>query len=259
MIAEKILAGMPLDDVFVFDVHGHCGKNAGTYMTGTEAEEIIATMDKLGVNGICLSSCEAIDSDFETGNEAVKKMTEAYPGRIYGYVLPTPYYEYDLSKYFYPGSGILGIKIHAMHQHTEIKSKKYAPAYELADKLGLPVLFHAWEYSEAKQAVEVAAKYKNAKIILGHSAMTSLGAKLAAIDGIKKYENVFVDTAISSTYEGAIEWIVSRVGAERVLYGSDIPYFDCRQTFGKLALSRLSERDKIKIYGENAGKIFGLK
>ena len=53
-----------------------------------------------------------------------------------------------------------------------------------------------------------AARYKNAKIILEHSAMTSLDVKLEAIDGIKKYKNIFVDTAISSTYEGAIEWIV---------------------------------------------------
>ena len=70
--------------------------------------------------------------------------------------------------------------------------------------------------------------------------------------------SVFIDTTISSTYEGAIEWIVSKVGADRVLYGSDIPFFDCRQTFGKLALSKLSETDKIKIYGENAKKIFGI-
>ena len=120
------------------------------------------------------------------------------------------------------------------------------------------MLFHAWEAGEVKQAVEIAANYKNAKIILGHSGHTALGAKLAAIDGIRKYENIFVDTAISSTYEGAIEWIVSKVGADRVLYGSDMPYFDCRQTFGKLGLSKLSESDKIKIYGENARRLFGI-
>lgn len=258
MIADKILNGLPLDDIFVFDIHGHLGNDPGTFMTHNNDEEIIATMDKLGVDKIVVSSTEAIANDVDAGNERVKKSAEENPGRIYGYVLPTPYYEYNLEKYFYPGSGILGIKIHAALQHTEIKNSRFVPAYELADKLELPLLFHAWEYSEVKQAVEVAETYKNAKIILGHSAMTSLDAKLAAIDGIKKCENVFVDTAISSTYEGTIEWIASKIGVERVLYGSDLPYFDCRQTFGKIALSNLTESDKIKIYGENARKIFKI-
>ena len=156
MIAEKILAGLPLDDIFVFDIHGHLDKDVGCCMPESDVEDVMSTMNKIGVNAICVSSIEAISNDFEGGNEKVKKATEEYPGKIYGYAVPSPYYEYDLSKYFYPGSGFLGIKIHAMFQHTEIRNKNYIPAFELADKLSVPVLFHAWEYGEVKQAVEIA-------------------------------------------------------------------------------------------------------
>ena len=259
MIAEKILNGLPLDDVFVFDVHGHYGPSPGVFLLDCYADGMLATMDKLGINSICVSSTEGLYNNVEAGNDIVEKVAKENPSRIYGYALPSPHYEYDLSKYFYPGSGILGIKIIATSQNSEIRNKNYIPALELADKLSLPVLFHAWDAGEVNQAVELATRFKNAKVILAHAGVTSLTAKLAAIEGVKKCENVFVDTAVSIAYEGAIEWIVSKVGVDRVLYGSDLPYFDCRQTFGKIALSKLSETDKIKIYGENAKKVFDLK
>jgi len=258
MIKDRILDGLPLDDIFVCDIHAHYGKGNTTFMLDSDADGILSSCDRLGVDKICVSAISSISGDYKLGNDMVQKVAAEYPGRIYGYVCPTPYYDYDLSEYFKPGSGIIGIKIHALLQQSEIKNSGYYAAYELADKLSLPILFHAWEQSEAVQATEVAAKYKNAKIILGHSGMTEIGAKMAAIEGCKKYENIFIDTAISATYEGAIEWIVSKVGADRIVYGSDVPYFDCRQTFGKLGLSKISEKDKIKIYGENAKKILSL-
>ena len=68
----------------------------------------------------------------------------------------------------------------------------------------------------------------------------------------KKYDNIYVDTAISYSFEGAIEYMVSKVGAEKILYGSDMAFFDCRQTIGKIGLAKISESDKVKIFGENA-------
>lgn len=213
-------------------------------------------MDRVGINAACISSVRAFESDIKAGNKNVMKAATDHPGRFYGYMVPTPYYEYNMTDYFFEGSGMVGVKIHACNQHTQISNPAYLPAMEFADKNSLPVLFHSWEACEVKQACDLAKQYKNAKIILGHAGFTGFDAKQIAIEACKTLENVYLDTAISSTYDGSIEWIVSKVGADRVLYGSDMAFFDCRQGFGKLALAKLSDSDKIKIFGANAKKIF---
>lgn len=256
MIAEKVLNGLALDDIFVFDIHGHIDSSYACALPNCNAAGLLKSMNRVGINSCCISSCLSFQSDINLGNKNVMKAAADYPGRFYGYAVPTPYYDYDISKYFYEGSGMVGIKIHACEQHTEISNPGFLPAMEFADKHNLPVLFHTWVESEVKQAFDLAKKYKNAKVILAHSAFTDYSAKLVAIEACKRCENVFVDTAISSTYDGAIEWMVSKVGVDKVLYGSDLAFFDCRQGFGKLALAKLSETDKIKIFGENAKKIF---
>ena len=256
MIADKVLEGHIPEDLFVFDVHAHIDTSRGAIMPGSDACGLVDTLNKLGIQSACISSTLAMEMHPLLGNENVLKAASDFPGRLYGYAVPTPYYDYDISQYFYEGSGMIGIKVHGAEQSTTLNDPRYNAAYEFADKNGLPVLFHAWFDREVKEGFEVAKKYKNAKFIFGHSAFTDYSAKCVAIEACKTCDNVFVDTAISSTYDGAIEWIVSQVGVDKVLYGSDLAFFDCRQTFGKLALSKLSDSDKIKIFGENAKKIF---
>ncbi len=257
MIADKALLGLALDDVFVFDVHGHLCSDAKICQPNDDGAGLVATMDQLGVNSICVSSGLAMESDEQRGNELTAKTAQEFAGRIYGYAVPNPHHDdCEIAHYFEEDTGMVGVKIHADIQGTSISDPRYLPYMELADKKGLPVLFHTWMDYEVREVCALAQKFKNAKMILGHAAMTGITAKKAAIETCKLCENVFVDTAMSSTYDGAIEWIVSKVGADRLLYGSDMPFFDCRQTFGKLALSKLSDSDKIKIFGENAKKIF---
>ncbi len=256
MIADTVLNGLKVDGMFIFDVHAHIDPANGTAMVNGNAQNIVDTYDRLGVTAGCVSSVSAFETYPAVGNENVVKACKKFGGRIYGYATPTPHYDYDISQYFYEGSGMVGLKIHGAEQGAALNNRGYDTAYEFADRHNLPVLFHAWYEKEVKEGFEVAKKYKNAKFIFGHSAFTDRLAKLAVIEACKKCDNVFVDTAISSTYDGALEWIVSQIGVDKILYGSDIAFFDCRQTFGRVALSKLSGTDKIKIFGENAKKIF---
>lgn len=259
MMMERALEGMAIEDIFVFDVHAHMDNNAHLYLMHTDGESLVKTLDRLNIKGTCVSSNVCLQASPKEGNDRVLEAAARFPGRIYGYVTATAYYEdFAFEDYFVPGNGMVGIKIHAMMNETEISDKRYLPYLEYADKKGLPVLFHAWTAGEVAQVAQLAKTYKNCPLILGHGGLTNYAAKEQAVDAVKKYGNVYVDTCISSTYDGAIEWIVSKVGADRVLFGTDLGYFDCRQNYGKLALSKLSVEDKLKIFGENARKLFAL-
>ncbi len=51
--------------------------------------------------------------------------------------------------------------------------------------------------------------------------------------------------------------MVRRVGAERILWGTDI-FIDPRPALGRLLMARLSDEDKRLILGLNAKRIFRL-
>ncbi|MBQ4517287.1 MAG: amidohydrolase family protein [Clostridia bacterium] len=253
---QRALEGLPLDDIFIFDIHGHIEQSRVIHTAEYDAKGIIAKLDRMGVNAIALSSNPALQSDPWLGNDLTVQAAKENPGRIYAYVVPNPYYEdFDVTKYFDGTPGVIGIKMHACEQMTALNNPAYIPALEFANKNKLPILFHTWEPFEVEQAVAIGKTYKDAPVIIGHSGFTSFASKQIAIEACKSTENIFVDTAISSTYDGAIEWIVGQVGVDRVLFGTDLPFYDCSHNVGKLALSKLSDSDKIKIFGENAKKL----
>ena len=258
-LKDYVAAQKDFRDVFVLDVHGHIGTECTCQLGAYDADSIAHTVTRLGVNAICVSAITSLRSDFKLGNDHVAEACAAHPGVILGYASPTPFYDYDLSKYFEADRGFRGIKIHGnMQGETPENDPRYDKAYELANRLHLPVLFHAWMPYEVEHALDVARRYPDLTVILGHSGLTMLASKENAIAGCKKYDNVMVDTAISGTYDGAIEWIVDKVGEDRVCYGSDMAFFECDHTLGKVAMTKLSDTAKEKILGLNVKSLFGF-
>jgi len=256
-LAKLVYEQKPFDGVYVLDVHNHLGFEQGSQILEHESDGIIHTMDRMGIDAVCVSYSPGIRGDWKWGNDQTLAACAKYPGRILGYAVPTPFYEYDLTPYFQGNTGFAGIKIHGNVQaETPENHPNYAPAFELANKLGLPVLFHAWMTYEIDRAADVAKNYPNLKVILGHSGLTY--ARENAVAACKKYENIYCDTAISAAHDGSIEWLVDQIGVDRVVYGSDMTFFDCVHTLGKIALAKLSDDDKEKILGLTAKKLFRL-
>lgn len=257
---KHVLEGNPFDDLFIFDVHGHIGAHKRLDLLDSDADDLIASMDRLGIDVIAVSSFLSFTGDWVAGNQITEQAAKRFPGRVLGYASPDPFdEECNLSPYFETDRGFCGIKIHGLEQGgTPMNDRRYFPAYELANRLELPVLFHAWLPHEVAQVADVARQFPHAIIIMGHAGLTAFASKEEAISACKKYDNVYLDTAISETYDGSLEYIVSKVGADRILYGSDLGTFECTQTLGKLALSKLTDTEKEKILGINARNLFKL-
>ena len=63
---------------------------------------------------------------------------------------------------------------------------------------------------------------------------------------------------MSSLSHSSIEDGVHALGADRFLYGSDIPLLDPRSQVAKIATAEISQEDKRKILGLNASKLFNI-
>ena len=252
---ERVFAGEKFDNVYIFDAHAHTDSYSPFQLGDPTADGLAYTCKRLGVDGVCTSSLTACRSDWEFGNRLTAAACAAHPGYIFGYAVPNAYDpDCSLERYFATEQGFRGVKVHGdMQGELPLNDERYFHAYETANKYRVPVLFHAWLPSEVEAAMDVAKRWPNVPIILGHAGMT---AKPAALKAAKTHQNIFLDTAVSSRPDGTVEWLVNNIGVDQVVYGSDIAFFDCTHNIGKIALAQITDGEKEKIFGLNAKKIF---
>jgi predicted TIM-barrel fold metal-dependent hydrolase len=97
---------------------------------------------------------------------------------------------------------------------------------------------------------ELAKTYPWAQWVIAH-----VGASFAAARGaasvMKEYPNVWAELTYTSVTNGLIEWLVSQVGDDRILFGSDAPMRDPRPQLGWVIWSDLPIRSRRRILGEN--------
>jgi predicted TIM-barrel fold metal-dependent hydrolase len=67
--------------------------------------------------------------------------------------------------------------------------------------------------------------------------------------------NTFLDITGSQSHRTIIERAVARLGAHRVLFGSDMPYLEAAMVLGRLLSARISDEDREKILRGNFARL----
>ena len=86
---------------------------------------------------------------------------------------------------------------------------------------------------------------------------TALGDWFRAIEIAKHYPNIYMDTASSQIDMGYVEALVEGVGAERVVFGTDLPLIDPFFGLAKITGADLTEEQKDLILGKNIQRLTG--
>jgi hypothetical protein len=74
---------------------------------------------------------------------------------------------------------------------------------------------------------------------------------MQAIEAAEAAENLWLDLSGSQNHRLILEHCVERVGAERILFGSDLPFLEAAMTIGRVLTSRISDDAKEKILRTN--------
>ena len=96
-----------------------------------------------------------------------------------------------------------------------------------------------------------ADRYHNMNLIIAH-----LGS-VEHVDAVAhaKYGNIYVDTSgNASVNNNVIEYTVSRVGSERIFFGTDT--YSAAFQRGRIQFARIPDKDKENILYQNAKRIF---
>ena len=242
------------------DVHAHYGKWFFP-IESDSTDAILEMMEKNDIEKAVLSSSLAIIYDFREGNARLAGAIRDCPD-LYAYVFLNPNYIkesiFEMKKYLGENPKFLGLKLYSdgyteqpldcpgHRKILEVLSKKY-PQY--------PVLFHCYSQYSALQLIKLAKDFSNLKFIMGH--MGGWEWKKAA-ESVKQINSIYLELCSGIAVQGRIEEVVSEIGAERVMFGSDMTLLNPSWTLGMVESAGLSaEKKELILYG-NASRLFRL-
>ena len=88
--------------------------------------------------------------------------------------------------------------------------------------------------------------------LMGHSVQ---GRVDDAIEIAKKYDNAYLELTDTYHFNGIIEKMCERAGSEKVIFGTDLPWFDPAYGMGCILFARISDEEKINILRNNILRI----
>jgi predicted TIM-barrel fold metal-dependent hydrolase len=145
------------------------------------------------------------------------------------------------------------IKLHPYLHRYPVTGPNYRPMWEFAHQTGAVVLSHTWESDPTCGPLlfeEIARQFSHARIVLGHSGVTRKGYE-ESIQVARKHGNLYLDTTGSQSHNGILEHCDAKVGSDRILFGSDLPFLEAAMGIGRVVFARLSDSRKEAILGQN--------
>jgi uncharacterized protein len=255
------------------DVHGHYGRNirAGVpdfvndFMTA-DAAEVARRASVANIEWTIVSPLEALfprfHGDAVAGNRSAARDVAATDGLLQYVVLdPRRAETFEQAAEMLRTPRCVGIKIHPEEHGYPIVEHGDA-LFAFAAEHRAVVLSHSSEQnSQASDLVRFANAYPEMRLLLAHIGCGWDGDPTHQVRAIQSSTqgNVYADTSSArSITPNLIEWAVSEIGAERVLFGTDTPLYHTSMQRIRIDYAGISEREKRMILRDNAIKLFGL-
>lgn len=240
----------------VIDMHAHLGPYQGIYFPNPSPEDMIRTMDRCGVRmAVSSSHASLIDTN---ENYEMAKVVKKYPSRFKAYWVINPNYpkrmQRDIAN-FSDMEGFVGFKFLSDYHKHPITSPRFEPALKYADEHRLLLLMHTWgesRYDSPALVEKLAAKYRNVVFLMGHS---GYGEWEKSIRIGRDYPNVYLELTAAYAVNGVIEWMVEEATSEKILFGTDLPWFDPHYGIGCILYSRITDEDRHNILHRNAERL----
>jgi predicted TIM-barrel fold metal-dependent hydrolase len=248
-----------IDGQRIIDFHGHQGR-WDWLMQDDDPERMLASMDAVGIDQACLFNI--FHTDVRVGHAALAKFIQRYPDRFIGFAYATPRCVGDMvdeTRRALDDLGFAAIKIYPPYGNILLTDRQWEPLFELANRRGMAVISHAGiePSCEPKYFDEIAPRYPNAKLVIGHGGNVE-PQRSQAIAAAARWPNVYIETCSTYRQPNVIEQYVAGAGAEKILYGSDMPLMDPRCQIGKIITADLSDEQKKLILGGNAMRLLTL-
>jgi uncharacterized protein len=253
--------------VKVIDAHNHLFHHANPNWREQD-RKLIDAADRLGIDQVACSILPperpATPESFRQCNQWLAEAMERFPGRILGYCFVNPGHTreaLDEIRRSVEQRGFFGIKLYNDYVITEPVLR---PVVELAIELKIPILQHAghtnWlpqsqpRISDGGHIAELSLRYPEAMLICAHIA--GGGDWEWTVKALAKSPGAFLDISGSVTDEGTVEMAVRYLGAQRVLFATDL---SLTASVGRILSAQVSDEDRRRILSGNMQRILARR
>jgi hypothetical protein len=194
------------------------------------------------------------EADASAGNDEAAQVVPATPGLLQWVVIhPLQPRTYEQAERMLQDPTCVGIKIHP-EEHLYPIADHGRALFEFAARHRALVLAHSGQpYSLPNDFVPFANEFPEMSLILAHlgngpdPVAPDPDLQVRAIQA-GRHDNVYVDTSSSRSIQpGLIEWAVTEVGVDRVLYGTDTPTYFAGMYRARIDKAELPYADKHSI------------
>lgn len=254
----------------VIDVHGHLGRINQAPFWAADAAQLDASLVEAEVEELWISSARSLMYEAREGNaETMKALKDSQ--RLRGYVVMNPVCPDSLLDLpLLENDRVVGVKIHPDYHGYDARSSRVRGFLkEVAESTPL-ILTHiscmpGTAFSETGKLLEYANEHPGTRFIFAHIGgifQDSLYPYFPNYEGLEKIaaarlDNVYVDTAhhLMYVYPGVMQTVVEIMGADKLLFGTDMPLqgpMQARFAIEAIRALEIPEEDKEKILHANA-------
>ena len=159
--------------------------------------------------------------------------------------------------------GLHGVKMHPEIQGVRIDDPRCMKIYELCEKHGLVVLLHTgdkrYDMSNPNRLAPLARSHPGLKLVGAHFGGYTIWEEASRL--LEDVGSLYVDSSSSLPYltPDTARDIISRFGADRVLFGTDYPMHDPAEEVGRMLSLGLTDDEYRKIFFDNAAHLLGIR
>lgn len=140
---------------------------------------------------------------------------------------------------------------------SELPEDYFRPVLEIARSGNLPVMLHTGDFSYTAPIMMagMVRDFPDVTFILAH--MGSLAFVRDAIEVARHLPNVYLETS-GMTSAAMLRQAVADIGADRILFGSDYPFWHPAVERTRVEAAQLGQASTRLIMGENAARLLDL-
>jgi uncharacterized protein len=203
----------------LFDAHTHIGRNDPDGMS-QQPEELLAGLQRAKARGAFVFPMHEPDG-YGAANDEVIEAAEASDGLLVPFCRVNPHIEPVAEAERALDKGARGIKLHPRAEQFTLDHPAVKSLVAIANERGLPVLVHAGRGIPALglHAVQLAAEFGNARLILAHAGICDLSWIWRVAPD---HPNLLFDTAWWMPAD--LKTLFSLVPPGQIVFASDAPY-----------------------------------
>ncbi len=240
----------------LIDAHAHIDEVPGLGWS-MPPELVLGQMDEAGVDltvVMTITDCPEVNP---RALEMIAEVVAAHPGRFDAYARIHPWYGDEAERLLVRAIRELrfgGLKLHPVTTIAHPADSASLRLIRRAATFGAPTLFHCGDdpMTTPLEIEQAAIRVPEATIVLAHMGAYQHGPDALAV--AERCPNVVLETS-ACPYPELIAEAVRRVGADRVVFGSDAPGCPPAIELEKVRRAGLSPAEERLVLGENQRRL----